>query len=1346
MKKVLALVLSLVMLFSLCATAFAGFHTQAEIEAMGNYYNGTYYTDNEVANDAISREVAEDSYVLFKNNGVLPIAKSGKIALFGNGATGTIKGGSGSGIVNQRERDWIDTAFRDAGYEITTPQAYFDRVGRGNVATGFSGDREAVDVALTDAWLEEAMAADTAIYVLARTAGEGADRQLTSGNGAWELKAAERSNIEKIAANFENVIVVLNTYVTDITWTEEIDNIDAVLHIGYGGQKTGITTLRTLNGTVTPSGKANATWAWELEDFLSSEAGFSWMDGNTTMEVYNDGIYVGYRYFDTFGKYDEVAYPFGFGLSYTDFDIDVVDVAIDEEEVEVTVDVTNVGAEYSGKEVIQVYFSAPDGELEKPYQELAAFGKTDLLAPGQKQTLTISFDTADMSSYSEARAAYILEAGEYFIRVGNSSRNTVVAAAATLEETVVTEQLVNQFALEPNNPLDEVSKKGVDPITYDGEDAEKAAALADATVLDVDVLKSLTVDNSDYLKELDKETAYTYLFAEDYENYVPRENITINTKQVAGILANRPNQGGEDANAALPLDASGRYVKIQMSNPATQYGFSFYELFIYSGEENVARYKAVEASSEGDYDNPPYLSVNGVDGSLDTRWGSNYNAGDRTNSWFIVDLGQVYDLDGISMVWEGAYARNIDIQVSDDGVNYTSVKSAAIPGTGMTVKSSSSGVRGYQSTTYNEEKVLVDALPDGYTKDTVKLTDVLSGEITLEQFVASLSVAEMARLANAEGQGGSTVAYIYDDDGNILSYTQGMRSNMARSTHRYYASRHIPALAFTDGPAGLRCDKEGSNPMICPQIKNPGDQGGTHFYTLDGGINAVREGTAGAEKVSMYPTAFPGTTNIAATWNPEMMYKMGYGVGVEMREYNVNAWLAPGINIVRNPMCGRNFEYYSEDPVLSGIGAAYTTFGVQSSNGVGVCLKHFWGNNQENNRNAENNIISERAAREIYLEGYKIVIELAQPMYIMTSYNENNGWPSADSYDACTNLARGEWGFKGAIMTDWNGGQSSPHVSMHAGNDFICPGKNTNQITNYLGITAPTFRADGRIQSAGSFVAAEGGAYEYIAPVANYEALHADVLAAIEAGQAKFCHTAEADFVTWYGDHSNRIVLGDLQKSAMNILNMMLYTQDLEILCNDLGIEYPEQYHNFSKAYDAPLFFGWTNVEKSDVVNVGLVADTVVADCADGEALVDIIYTGDADLSTVRFYIDSALPIADIYSDYDIEYNPAEGYVVIWGVDGIDDVVATIVYDISANPWLANGEYPIALEVVDATDFDEFDVDVKGIPGAVIIDNTYAAGDANLDGIVSNADVINIARYLVNLVEFNAEQFAAADV
>jgi hypothetical protein len=153
------------------------------------------------------------------------------------------------------------------------------------------------------------------------------------------------------------------------------------------------------------------------------------------------------------------------------------------------------------------------------------------------------------------------------------------------------------------------------------------------------------------------------------------------------------------------------------------------------------------------------------------------------------------------------------------------------------------------------------------TKDSVKLTDVIQGRDHTEQFVACLSVAEMARLVNAEGQGANNVGYIYDEDGNIISYSHAMISNMARSTDDYFVTRHIPALGFTDGPAGIRCDREGQNQMICPQIRQPGDEAYTLLVT-DGGITAprtVNENTEGAVQYHMYPTAFPGAINTAAT-------------------------------------------------------------------------------------------------------------------------------------------------------------------------------------------------------------------------------------------------------------------------------------------------------------------------------------------------------------------------------------------------------------------------------------------------------------------------------------------------
>lgn len=231
-NKVLSFILAMAMVLSFCGTAIAAY-TDAELEAFG--LNG--YTPSEIVNNEIAMNIAPQGYVLLENNGVLPIAKSGSVALFGNGATATVKGGTGSGIVNMRERDWIDTALEDAGYTITTPMAYREGVGHGVVATGFFGGSLPSDIEITDEWIADAASTDTAIYAIARNAGEGGDRTATQGD--YYLTDIERANIEKIAENFENVIIVLNTMIIDVSWINEIDNIDAVLFIGYGGQRTG---------------------------------------------------------------------------------------------------------------------------------------------------------------------------------------------------------------------------------------------------------------------------------------------------------------------------------------------------------------------------------------------------------------------------------------------------------------------------------------------------------------------------------------------------------------------------------------------------------------------------------------------------------------------------------------------------------------------------------------------------------------------------------------------------------------------------------------------------------------------------------------------------------------------------------------------------------------------------------------------------------------------------------------------------------------------------------------------------------------------------------------------------
>lgn len=187
---------------------------------------------------------------------------------------------------------------------------------------------------------------------------------------------------------------------------------------------------------------------------------------------------------------------------------------------------------------------------------------------------------------------------------------------------------------------------------------------------------------------------------------------------------------------------------------------------------------------------------------------------------------------------------------------------------------------------------------------------------------------------------------------------------------------------------------------------------------------------------------------LAQTFNLNLMEEVGQLIGREMKEFGVTLWLAPGMNIHRNPLCGRNFEYYSEDPVLSGCMAAAVTKGVQSFPGIGTTIKHFACNNQEDNRFGVTATISERALREIYLKGFEIAIKESQPMAIMSSYNKINGVHSSNNYDLCTVAARNEWGFRGIIMTDWlatNDGHGASAVKcIQAGNDLVMPGNESD--------------------------------------------------------------------------------------------------------------------------------------------------------------------------------------------------------------------------------------------------------------------------------------------------------------
>ncbi|MBQ7858970.1 MAG: glycoside hydrolase family 3 C-terminal domain-containing protein [Faecalibacterium sp.] len=769
-------------------------------------------TPREKENLQVAYQAACEGIVLLKNDGALPFAV-GNVALYGPGVSMTIKGGTGSGEVNERHSVTILEGMQNRGFAVTSKgwlnrfEEHYnqqlalykeERKKRINIfklndlmSMMFDNFRfpDGPDVTDEDVAASET---DACIYVLARQAGEGGDRKAEAGD--YLLTEAEEKTIRYLARKYEKFVLAINSgSAVDTKALADIPGINAILYICQLGTEGGHAFADVISGRVTPSGKLSSTWAKQYAD-LPFAMEYGALNGDLQNEYYKEGIYVGYRYYDSFGV--EPAYPFGFGLSYTDFAVAGGEATAEGTKITLKCTVTNTGSVYSGKEVAQLYVSSPNGALHKEYQALAAFAKTGLLAPGQSEQLTLSFDLADLASYREADGCYVLEKGDYLLRLGNSSRNTAVAAVVELTGEAVVSQ--HEHICPVQAPVQELQST-----PYNFEAAEVQRIIVDSSAV--------------------KTVCYTYE------------------------------------------------------------------------------------------------------------------------------------------------------------------------------------------------------------------TPEICADARVQAFVNGLSGQEMADIVVGSGMFGGAPRF-------------NLPGSVGNTTSKFW-DKGLVNVTMCDGPAGLRIQKR-STVDKKGKVK-PVDAVLSIYDAFPGFVKKMMNGDPEKHPVIyQYTTAFPVSHALAQSWNTQLMQQVGSAIYKEMKEYGCTFWLAPAINIHRNPLCGRNFEYYSEDPFLTGAMAAGVTCGVQQEEGYYVTVKHFACNNQEDNRNFVSSNLSERALREIYLRGFERCVRQGRAKAIMTSYNKVNGVYSPNSYDLCTKVLRNEWGFDGVVMTDWfstNKGQADNALAMKAGNDLIMPGTGANK-------------------------------------------------------------------------------------------------------------------------------------------------------------------------------------------------------------------------------------------------------------------------------------------------------------
>ncbi len=448
-KRLFALMLAVVIAVSTSVTGLAGGFFSSSDETL-------ITPETKAASVKLANQIEDEGIVLLENeDNVLPL-RTKKVNVFGTASCAlALSGAAGSGAVRSDTAVGFYDALTNAGIEFNRDiyNVYAEYTGAESeggfldfatdvIEQFFSGGKSEMPIEniSQDIFDSAAEYSETAVVVIGRVGTEMKDFDIEG----LKLKDAERKMLDKVCAEFDDVIVVFNiSNIMDMSWLDDYDSIKAAMIMWLPGEVATNSVGKVFSGEVNPSGKLVDTIAYNLEDHPANMnfGGYTYtgVSGIPKYFVnYNEGIYVGYRYFETFAP-EKVMYPFGYGLSYTDFRWNVKSFTANEEDITVKVEVTNTGR-IAGKDVVQVYFSAPyyNGGIEKSSVELAAYEKTKLLAPGRSQTLTLSFKTEDMASYDSAdKEAWVLDAGQYKIHVAHDIRSFEKSYTYKVDETVV---------------------------------------------------------------------------------------------------------------------------------------------------------------------------------------------------------------------------------------------------------------------------------------------------------------------------------------------------------------------------------------------------------------------------------------------------------------------------------------------------------------------------------------------------------------------------------------------------------------------------------------------------------------------------------------------------------------------------------------------------------------------------------------------------------------------------------------------------------------------------------------------------------------------------------------------